>query len=74
MRRRRPNFRVAAKENRPQPHDRYIITGRKAWIVGASLKDIGNKDALIQELTNRTEVEEMIDEYLGEMRGQVRWL
>ena len=74
MRRRRPNFRVAAKENRPQPHDRYIITGRKAWIVGASLKDIGNKDALIHELTNRTEVEEMIDEYLGEMRGQVRWL
>lgn len=33
-------------------HDRYLISGKKCWGIGTSLKDLGNKDTVINELTN----------------------
>ncbi len=32
-------------------HDRYIVAGEKAWSIGTSIKDLGNKDTLIIELS-----------------------
>lgn len=31
-------------------HDRYLITDKMCWSIGASLKDLGNKDTLITKL------------------------
>jgi hypothetical protein len=31
-------------------HDRYLICGEKGWSIGASIKDLGNKDTIITEL------------------------
>ncbi len=32
-------------------HDRYLISGDKCWSFGASLKDLGNKDTIIREIS-----------------------
>jgi hypothetical protein len=41
-------------------HDRYLITGDKCWSFGASIKDLGNKDTTIREISEVTEsMEEM---------------
>jgi hypothetical protein len=32
-------------------HDRYLICGLKAWAIGSSIKDLGNKDTLIREIS-----------------------
>jgi hypothetical protein len=32
-------------------HDRYLITGNKCWCFGASIKDLGNKDTTIREIS-----------------------
>jgi hypothetical protein len=32
-------------------HDRYLISGDKCWSFGASLKDLGNKDTVIREIS-----------------------
>jgi hypothetical protein len=31
-------------------HDRWLICGEKCWSIGSSIKDLGNKDTMIQEL------------------------
>jgi len=36
-------------------HDRYLITGDKCWSFGASIKDLGNKDTIIREISEVTE-------------------
>jgi hypothetical protein len=36
-------------------HDRYLITGDKCWSFGASIKDLGNKDTTIREISEVTE-------------------
>lgn len=36
-------------------HDRYLITGEKCWSFGASIKDLGNKDTTIREISEVTE-------------------
>ncbi len=33
-------------------HDRYIINGDKCWFLGASIKDLGNKDTIIREISD----------------------
>lgn len=35
-------------------HDRYLITGDKCWSFGASIKDLGNKDTTIREISELT--------------------
>jgi len=32
-------------------HDRYLISGEKCWHFGASIKDLGNKDTTIKEIS-----------------------
>jgi hypothetical protein len=32
-------------------HDRYLISDQKCWSIGASIKDFGNKDTIITEMT-----------------------
>ncbi len=32
-------------------HDRFIINGDKCWSIGSSIKDLGNKDATIREIS-----------------------
>ena len=32
-------------------HDRYIIYDEKCWSIGSSIKDLGNKDALIKDIS-----------------------
>src|SRR5207245_11467089 len=36
-------------------HDRYLITVDKCWSFGASIKDLGNKDTIIREISEVTE-------------------
>jgi hypothetical protein len=35
-------------------HDRYLISGDKCWSFGASIKDLGNKDTTIKEISEVT--------------------
>lgn len=35
-------------------HDRYLISGYKCWSFGASIKDLGNKDTTIKEISEVT--------------------
>lgn len=35
-------------------HDRYLISGEKCWSFGASIKDLGNKDTTIKEISEVT--------------------
>jgi hypothetical protein len=35
-------------------HDRFIICGDKCWTIGSSIKDLGNKDATIREISEVT--------------------
>jgi hypothetical protein len=32
-------------------HDRFVICGKKCWTIGSSIKDLGNKDAILREIT-----------------------
>ena len=32
-------------------HDRFIIAGNKCWHIGTSIKDLGNKDTIIKDLS-----------------------
>ncbi len=32
-------------------HERFLICGKKCWSIGSSIKDLGNKDAIIKEVT-----------------------
>lgn len=32
-------------------HDRYLICGSKCWYIGSSVKDLGNKDATMREIS-----------------------
>jgi len=41
---------VEIKVNR-RIHDRYLISGKKCWHFGASIKDLGNKDTTIKEIS-----------------------
>jgi len=41
---------VEVKINR-KIHDRYIIAGEKCWWIGTSLKDLGNKDTIIKDVS-----------------------
>jgi len=43
-------IKVEVKINR-KIHDRYIIAGEKCWWIGTSLKDLGNKDTVIKEVS-----------------------
>jgi len=44
------NIDVKFKIN-PKIHDRFVIAGNKAWSIGASIKDFGNKDTMIKEIS-----------------------
>lgn len=44
-------------------HDRYMITGDKCWSFGASIKDLGNKDTMIREIS---EVVESMEDIFSE--------
>lgn len=41
---------IQIKQNR-SIHDRYLIFGDKAWSIGSSIKDLGNKDTLIKDIS-----------------------
>ncbi|MEM2125725.1 MAG: hypothetical protein QXQ53_04940 [Candidatus Methanosuratincola sp.] len=34
-----------------KPHDRYLICGNKCWSIGTSIKDFGNKDTILHEMS-----------------------
>jgi hypothetical protein len=36
-------------------HDRYLISGDRCWSIGASMKDLGNKDTVIKEISEVTD-------------------
>jgi len=44
---------VEVKVNK-KVHDRFIICGDKCWSIGGSIKDLGNKDATIREISEVT--------------------
>ncbi len=31
-------------------HDRYLLSGKSAWMIGTSIKDLGNKDSIIKQV------------------------
>ena len=33
-------------------HDRYLLAGENCWSIGASIKDLGNKDTMIREVND----------------------
>lgn len=43
-------IKIEVKENK-KIHDRFIIFENSCWIIGTSIKDLGNKDSFIQEIT-----------------------
>lgn len=47
------NISIEVKVNR-KVHDRFIICGDKCWSIGGSIKDLGNKDATIREISEVT--------------------
>jgi len=44
------NIPIEAKVNK-KIHDRFIISGKKCWSIGCSIKDLGNKDTTIKEIS-----------------------
>jgi hypothetical protein len=56
---------------RNAPHDRYIVDGKKAWNIGTSIKDIGNRDSTISHIDNRMEIIQMMEEYISGANGHV---
>ncbi len=36
-------------------HDRYLISGDRCWTIGSSIKDLGNKDTTIREISEVTD-------------------
>ncbi|MBN2566496.1 hypothetical protein JXB02_00225 [Candidatus Woesearchaeota archaeon] len=53
---------VEIKENK-KIHDRYIITDNSCWWMGTSIKDLGNKDTIIQDISV---VKKSMDELFSE--------
>ena len=48
-------------------HDRYLISGKKCWHFGASIKDLGNKDTTIKEISEIvTSMRELFEERWNE--------
>ena len=41
---------IEVKEN-DKIHDRFILNNNKCWNIGASIKDLGNKDTIIKEIS-----------------------
>lgn len=44
------NISIEVKINK-KIHDRFIISGKKCWSIGSSIKDLGNKDTVIREIS-----------------------
>ncbi|MHA1223081.1 MAG: hypothetical protein ACTSP3_07470 [Candidatus Heimdallarchaeaceae archaeon] len=44
------NINIEVKENK-KIHDRYIIFNNSCWTIGTSIKDLGNKDSVIRDIT-----------------------
>ena len=65
---------VVPKTSRDKPHDRFIVTDSRGWQMGASIKDIGNKDTNIHELSNLGQIQAMFDHYLSGNNNLVSWL
>ena len=40
--------------NNNKIHDRFLICGHKCWSIGSSVKDLGNKDTIIREISEVT--------------------
>ena len=38
-------------KNSKKIHDRFIINGKKCWSIGSSIKDLGNKDSIIKDIS-----------------------
>lgn len=38
-------------KNNKKIHDRFLICGDKCWAIGSSIKDLGNKDTVIREIS-----------------------
>lgn len=65
---------VVPKTSRDKPHDRFIVTDSRGWQIGASIKDIGNKDTNIHELSNLSQIQAMFDRYISSSNNLVSWL
>lgn len=48
------NINIEVRLNR-KIHDRYLISGDKCWSIGSSIKDLGNKDTIIKEISEVTD-------------------
>jgi len=44
------NITIEVKVNQ-KIHDRFIISGKQCWSIGSSIKDLGNKDTTIREIS-----------------------
>lgn len=56
------------------PHDRFLISEKRGWIVGGSLKDLGKRMTTITCIDNKAELEEILDRYLSGARGSIRYI
>ncbi|MGB9622401.1 MAG: hypothetical protein ACPL07_01020 [Candidatus Bathyarchaeia archaeon] len=48
------NINIEVRKNK-KIHDRYLISGDKCWSIGAGIKDLGNKDTIIKEISEVTD-------------------
>lgn len=55
-----------------KPHDRFIVSPTRAWMIGGSIKDIGRKDTMIIEVDTPGQVRGLMMDYVEGRRGAVR--
>lgn len=56
------NLKVELKKGR-EIHDRFIVSEKGIWTIGSSIKDLGNKDSIISEVSSiRSSLKELFEE------------
>jgi hypothetical protein len=70
---RRLTIGVIDKRGGSRPHDRFIVSPTRVWMVGASIKDIGKRDTMVIEIDNPSEVSALMSDYIEGRRGVVKF-
>jgi len=63
---------VIDKKGGSRPHDRFIVSPTRVWMIGASIKDIGKRDTMVIEVDNPSEVRALLSDYIEGRRGVIR--
>jgi len=63
---------VVDRKGGSRPHDRFIVSPTRVWMIGASIKDIGKRDTMVIEVDNPGEVRVLMLDYIEGRRGVVR--